>query len=329
MNESLAQSLADRFDELGLRIIEPLDLAELPTRETVAATLAHGDSRAAYHVAHADPLTVSSNDWVQPHHERSERLLLVGPRVTERSAAMFRQLGIDYIDTAGNALIDFPGVHIDVRGRRSVQGAKADSPRMTRGGVNLFSRKRAQVIFALLSWPELLSMPVRQLATAAGASLGQTQETLELLTQYSYLDDRRELTPLLHDRLIDQWTISFPSGLGSAANTGRFSGEWRNLDAKDSAIYVGGEAAVPDLLRPETATLYTVEYPTEFIRARRWRRDDDHPNIFLRHRFWRSEGDETQPGIHPAPWLLVYADLIASNDARQREAAQQLRERHR
>jgi len=329
MDNQLAQSIADRFDEFGLRFAEPVDLTEIPHLDTIPVTLAHEHGRASYRVGYADTLTFSASDWVKPHYAGNERLLLLGPRVTERSAEMFRQLHINYLDAAGNAFIAFGGVHIDVRGRRAQAPVGAGSPRLTRGGVNLFSVKRSQVIFAVLSWPELLGRPIREISRAAGVSLGQAQETLELLAQYGFLDDRRRFQGSQRDRLIDQWATAFPAGLGSEAKTRRFSGVWRGFDPGEMAVYLSGEAGVPALLRPETVVLYSEEFPTELIRAHRWRRNEAQPNIFFRHRFWQPLDAPVTPGIYEAPWLLVYADLLAANDSRQREAAEHVREQHR
>ncbi|NUL45747.1 hypothetical protein F7P69_11165 [Cellulosimicrobium funkei] len=329
MDAQLAQELADRFDELGLRFLEPIDLTELPSEATASATLAHQQGHAQYHVGYSDTLTLSSMGWVKPHYVEHNRLLLVGPRVTERSAEKFRRLGINYIDQAGNAFITFNGVHIDVRGRRDLHRVPTSAPRLTRGGVNLFSVKRSQVIFTILSWPDLLDGPVREIATTSTVSLGQAQGTLDLLMQYGYLDDEKRFAPGRRDLLIDHWTASFPSGLGSAGKAGRYSGDWASLRVGETSVYVSGEAAVPELLRPETAVLYTEDFPIELIRSHRWRRNDDQPNIFLRQKFWQPSHAPARPGVHEAPWLLVYADLLASNDGRQHEVAKHIREDHR
>ncbi|WP_413544239.1 type IV toxin-antitoxin system AbiEi family antitoxin [Citricoccus nitrophenolicus] len=329
MDEQLAQELADRFDEFGLRFLEPIDLNELPTEDTVSATLAHQEGHAPYQVGCSDTLTLSSMGWVRRHYAEHDRLLLVGPRVTERSAERLRLLGINYIDQAGNAFITFNGVHIDVRGRRALRPSATKAPRLTRGGVNLFSVKRSQVIFTILSWPDLLDGPVREIATASMVSLGQAQGTLDLLMQYGYLDEEKHFAPSRRELLIDHWTASYPSGLGSEGKAGRYSGDWASLRVGDASVYVSGEAAVPELLRPETATLYTEEFPIELIRSHRWRRNDEQPTIFLRRQFWRPSDAPAGPGVHEAPWLLVYADLLASNDGRQHEVAQRIREDHR
>jgi len=326
VQESLVMALADRFDELGLRFAEPIDLADLPDKEVVEATLVHASGRERYSVAYSASLTMSALEWARGPYVSSDRLLLLGPRVTERSAEMFRALEINYLDQAGNAFIAFDGVHIDVRGRRATGAPpRGDSAaRATRGGVNLFSPKRSQVVFALLSWDELLDAPLRQIAQVAGVSLGQAQETVELLMQYGYLDEQRRFLRGVREHLIDQWTAAFPAGLGSSGKTSRFSGDFADLVAGDTVVYISGEAAVPSTLRPETLVLYSDEFPTKLIRARGWHRDDDTPNIFLRHQFWHP-ADPADVGVRTAPWLLVYADLMASRDSRQREVAQQIR----
>lgn len=329
MDDQLARTFAERFDEFGLRFLDAIDLTEIPHSDTVLMMLSHEQGRATYRVGYAETLTLSAADWVKAHFVGDERLLLLGPRVTERSAEMFRQLRINYLDAAGNAFISFDGVHIDVRGRRAQEPTGIGVPRLTRGGVNLFSAKRSQVIFAVLSWPELLERPVREIADAAGVSLGQAQETLELLTQYRFLDDRRRFQKSRREQLIDQWASAFPMGLGADSKTGRFSGDWGNFDPGQAAVYVSGEAGVPTLLRPETAVLYTEDFPTELIRTHRWRRNEARPNLFFRHQFWRPLTASARPGVYQAPWLLVYADLLAANDSRQREAAEQLREQQR
>lgn len=329
MDDGLARSIAERFDEFGLRFMDSIDLGQIPDRDTIPLTISHEQGQATYRVGYADTLALSSLGWAQPSYMGKERLLLVGPRVTERTAEILRQSGINYLDSAGNAFITFDGVHIDVRGRRAPGTVGEGLPRLTRGGVNLFSAKRSQVIFVLLSWPELLGSPVRMISRAAGVSLGQAQETLELMTQYGYLDDRKQIEGTRRERLIDQWVAAFPMGLGSEAKTARFSGEWRGFDPGETIVSVSGEAAVPSLLRSETAVLYTDEFPTELIRAHRWRRNEAQPNIFLRRQFWRPLDAPARHVIHEAPWLLIYADLLASNDSRQREAAEYLREQQR
>ena len=328
MDEQLAALFAEKLAEFGLRFSESVTLSDVPFKALTQVTLSHGCGNAVYKVGYADILTSYSLGWILPHIQSGEKVLLLGPRVTERSAERLRQMGINYLDAAGNAYISFDGVLIDIRGRRSQDLAISVETGKAKGEVNLFSTKRAQVIFVLLVWPELLSEPIRVIAKTAGVSVGRAQETIDLLRRLDFLDHRRQLIKSRKKVLIDQWSAAFPTGIGAAGKALHFSGNWQNLNALDSPVYISGDAAFHELLKPETAVFYSEEIPYELIRANRWRRDDSRPNIFLRKQFWKDPYIEVKNGLHTAPWLLIYADLLASNDSRQREAAKQLREQH-
>jgi hypothetical protein len=94
------------------------------------------------------------------------------------------------------------------------------------------------------------------------------------------------------------------------------------------AIWVSGEQAVPHLLRPASTTLYVRELDRNLAIANRWRSDGE-PNIVVRRKFWNApEGDGEPSGTPPAPWPLVYADLLESQDPRARNAATELVDRY-
>ncbi|MFT4188684.1 MAG: type IV toxin-antitoxin system AbiEi family antitoxin [Aeromicrobium sp.] len=326
MDERSARDLTDRWAELGLRLVPSVRLVDVPEGRPVEAVLEHTQGRQSFQVVHMSSLTESSLRASRLVGAADGRLLVLGPRVTERSARAFRLLGVNYLDAAGNAWVTFGGVHIDVRGRQRV-AAGSTSERATRpggGAVNLFSAKRAQVVFAILAWERLLSRPLRELAHAAGVSLGQAQQTRELLIRYGFLDERKQFLPGQRDRLLDQWANAYPTGLGAIETASPFSGEISGLDAGEHVVYVSGESAAPHLRHPETLTLYSDGLPVDLIRRRRWRRDTENPNILVRQTFWRAPDGEF-PGLQAAPWPLVYADLLASGEARQRDAAEQVR----
>src|SRR4051812_15945992 len=122
------------------------------------------------------------------------------------------------LDIAGNACVEFSNVLIDVRGRRRPMDARRPDP----VSGNLFSRGRAQVIFALLAWPQLWDEPQRGLARAAGVSLGQAHNTLALLAEAGYdgVGPRRGQTALLH-----LWAAAFPIGPARHLTLATYRGE--------------------------------------------------------------------------------------------------------
>lgn len=339
MSVEIAARLQQRIDELGLRLDVPGRLvAVIGDSPWVVPGLI--EFRGVLHqsgVVYLREMTMESlASRVPSDRMGSESLLVLGPRITERSAALLRKLKINYLDEAGNASIRFDTVLIDVRGRRPAVKpslAKGSSDKRS-GAVNLFSTKRAQVIFVLLQWPELANTQVRIIAHAAQVSLGQVHDTLSLLQELGYLDSVSSSSRRLRrtSELLDLWASSYASGLRSSVSLYELEGSSPDFQqGLDWRIFVSGEAAVPEYLRPETLTLY-IEKPSakELIVANRWR-SGPNPNVFLQRRFWNDPHEEETPfsnssKVLPAPAVLVYADLLASSDSRQKNVAQLFRE---
>jgi hypothetical protein len=244
--------------------------------------------------------------------------------VPDATGEAFRRAGIRYLDEAGNAWISFGSVLVDVRGRRR-RGSKQRSP-MPHG--NLFSPGSARVIFVLLAWPVLWQATRRDVAHAAGVSLGKAHDVLGMLDEGGFGPNAMQRS---NGELLDLWAAAYPTGLARSLLLGTFHGSVEGVQSADGSdpLYVSGEAATADLLRPATLELYVAELKPRLALVNRWRTDGP-LNITIRRSFWREPGGvrETGGSPRPAPWPLVYADLAASNDPRVRTAAGDWRDRH-
>lgn len=247
--------------------------------------------------------------------------------ISPRSADSFRRAGIQYVDAAGNAWVEFGDVLIDVRGRRPSPDVRR-RPRATAG--NLFSTARAQVAFALLAWPSLWDAPQRDLARAAGVSLGQANNALVLFRESGLgpgsSGHRAELLNL--------WAAAFPSGLAQKLTLVTYRGSVGPVEKvhAEDAVFVSGEAAAGDLLRPASLAIYVEQLDPRLPIVNRWRSDGS-PNIVVRRKFWTTPETSTHDydgpltGVRNAPWPLVFADLLASDDPRVRSTAAEWRKR--
>lgn len=259
-------------------------------------------------------------------------LLVLGARITPRNADHLRELGINFIDINGNAYFSFGNVLVDVRGRSGDRLASQYQARATVS--NLFTPKRAQIIFALISWPEIVNAPLREIARVAGVSVGFAQRTVAALEAAGYIRaiaggrEGRRLNDI--DSLIDGWVASFRAAFGSPERTRAFRGQFDReaLSEEGAPVYVSGEAAADWIARNSTWTLYSDEIPREAAAAGRWVARASDSNIFVRPVFWNEPEASQGPRLRTAPPLLVYADLMTSGDSRQREAAGHLRSEH-
>lgn len=300
-------------------------------------TLSRAGARARYAALITRSMTLSSLAH-GPIPRPPYPLLMVGSQVTRRSATSLRDAGIQFVDTLGNAFIEFDGVLVEVQGRTDPDSrAPETSGHVTRGRqpTNMFSSRRAQVIFALLAWPELATGRVREVAHAAGTSVGQAHDALAQLQQSGFLDPVSKRLGRTGE-LLDYWTAAYPTGLGRRLEIAQYHGDISHPISKpdpDQHIYLSGESADGvDIARPTTLTVYIDTLDPRLPITNRWSSSPEHMrNIFVRRKFWVSprpvEESAAATGRN-APWPLVYADLLAGADARLSEVARAWRAHH-
>ncbi|WP_433576569.1 type IV toxin-antitoxin system AbiEi family antitoxin [Nocardia brasiliensis] len=292
--------------------------------ETAVVEIGRRGFSASYRMAWLPHPTLSEVARLDSY-DRNHRLLVAGPRISSRTADSLREAHIDYADQAGNAHLEFGPVLIDVRGRRN-HDTRSSHPA---ADANLFSTKRMQVLFVLLTWPNIADMSVRTIADAAGTSVGIAQSTLDIMKEADYLLGR---SLQRRDELLDLWAAAFRGSLLSKIRVATFEGNIQGW-APPPNYFVSGESAVEDIWRPQTLTIYAERFdPLEAIRSG-WRKSDE-PNIEIRRKFWNVPHSATFPNQSSAfkqsaaPPLLIYADLITSKEPRQTEVAKALRRKH-
>ncbi|MEV6908320.1 type IV toxin-antitoxin system AbiEi family antitoxin [Amycolatopsis sp. NPDC051071] len=256
--------------------------------------------------------------------------LLFTTHLSEPIAERLRARGIDYVDAAGNAHLAWDDVLIDVRGRRKPTTLAG---RASSRGAGAFGRAGLQVLFILLSWPETATFPYRSLAALSGVSLGTVKTVIEELTGAGYLYERGNERRLARGaEPLDRWSEAYSISLDVALALGEFTASdlswWRDAEAElvSLGVQVGGEAGaslIDPHLRPASLTLYATQLPVQLIGRHRLARAENDGNVHVRTRFWKEPFPKRQPWIVPS--TLIYADLLASGDPRQREHGDRIR----
>lgn len=261
--------------------------------------------------------------------------LLVAPRITPEIGEQCRALSLSFIDMAGNAFLQAAGVFVLVSGRRPPL-EKTVGVASRRAG----TAASLKVIFALLCRPELWGASYREIGQMAGVSLGAIGGVFEDLAVRGMIvggtrgSKRRLLEPR---RLLDEWVVNYPIKLRPKLNVRRFRASdplwWQGLDVTRYGARWGGEVAAEKLtrfLKPGTCTLY-IQADREGQNRKRLilenkLRADPNGDIALLDAFWGFPDSPSFPDI--APLLLVYADLLETQDPRSHETAQIIRERY-
>jgi hypothetical protein len=256
-------------------------------------------------------------------------LLVAVPYVDGAAAERARELGLDFVDKAGNAHLRGPGLYVFVTGRRPVAKPRPiRAPRaLTPAGL--------RVVFALLIRPQLADVRLRELAAETGVALGTVAAVIEDLTARGHVtpqgsDEKRLLDPR---RLAEEWTLLYPVRLRPKLLRGRYRAPdaawWEKARIPEGRGVFGGEVAADRLtghLKPARVTLYVWGTPDEVILKNRLR-PDERGEVEILEAFWTPiEGDAAAHQV--APPLLVYADLMATGDPRNLEVARLVRERY-
>ena len=297
-----------------------------------------GDDNAVLRILHGDTATkfvaeVQKTDRGQitaalktRAHLQPHPTLLIAPYIARQTAERCREIGIQFIDGAGNAYLEMPGLFVFVAGQPRKAGvaiAKPNYQALTPTGLRL--------IFMLLTKPQLLNAPYRELAKAAGIAIGGVGRAIK------DLELRRYLTPegngprrlLAEDQLREEWAAHYSVKLRPKLHPRRFTriitnafdtDWWNRTDLHPYGAVWGGEVAADILtsyLRPETVTIYA-HGPVEPLMTKFRLKPDPQGDIEILQAFWHKDNEENKS---TAPPLLIYADLMASDNSRSIETA--------
>lgn len=257
--------------------------------------------------------------------------LLIAEHITPALADELRAQHIPFLDAAGNAYIDQPNVLVWVTGRKPA--AKEVQQPVGRA----FQPTGLQVLFALLCHPEWANLPYRELAVKAGVAHGTVGWVMPDLQQQGFVADLngKRGTRRLYDgeRLLALWTDAYARQLRPRTLISRYYvptlDGWQDWPLAKAQW--GGEPAAALLtryLKPGELTIYADKLPGLLAARHKFAKEADvgHKAVVeVRRRFWHFPEDTNEPCVSP---VLVYADLLATGDARCIETAKRLYEEH-
>jgi len=304
-------SFAGRKGQKALTIEIRLDSVKLKYRVEIKAAITKSDKML---------LAMKNKETGLP-------VMLMTHYVNPEMAEELRQIGLEFIDSAGNMFINQPPVFVFIKGNKLKEPVRCAIKRA-------FKKAGLKLIFALLTTPGLENATYREIAVAAGVSLGSIDYIMAELKEMGFLRRRGDNSLYLaqKDDLVKRWVMAYPEQLRPKLTLGTFRGpeKWwlhGRLPSQDT-MWSGEVAAhkMTDYLHPETVTIYCRPQKLNGLLLSNRLSRDPVGNIEILEKFWNND-DKSAYGelVHP---LLVYADLIASGDPRNAEAAEKIYEQH-
>ena len=254
--------------------------------------------------------------------------IVVTRKMTSEMARECRNMGVQFLDTHGNAFLKVAGLFVYVEGRTDP---------LTQGIGSLFNptsfglvtSSKLRLVFVLLTQAEFIQKPFREIAKSAGISLGAVSAVFSDLTERGYIKTSNKLGRQLLNTssLQNEWVVNFDARLRPKLLLGRYRSAqpnwWEKADLSNYGGAWGGEVAADRLtgyLRPVTCTIYLAA-DTATSNVQKLVRDhrllpDPQGDVELLEAFWPFTDNTV------CPPLLVYADLLGSLDPRNLEAAE-------
>ncbi len=257
-----------------------------------------------------------------------EKWLLVSQYISKPNRALLKERGINHLDASGNCYIRQGSLFL------YINDAPVTAQRQVATG-KLWKATGLKLVFALLQNPGLVYGTYREVANAAGIALGTMGPLLQELEKEGYIGKTQGGARLEHrERLLERWSENFSTNLRPKLLQGRFrfvlakdKANWRKLKAPH--LWWGGEPAgglLTGYLHPEKFTLYSEMPKTEVLKQLRLM-PDVNGEVELLTVFWNTSTTISDHAFC-APTMLVYAELNASLDSRNRETAQRIKEKY-
>jgi hypothetical protein len=258
----------------------------------------------------------------------AQHTLLISSPLSPDMAERCRDIGLQFIDTAGNAYInDGAGIYVHVTGRR---GNAERQPTAD----NTMTPAALKLMFAALAEPALLNAPYRDISIRARISTGAISKAFDTLESRELIGTAAGGTRMVRtpELFLNEWASGYAGRIKPKLRTYRFASDDvdRFLDwvPKLGKSAYGGEQAAMHLtghLRPEAYTVYAdMDDPKalqDIVKHGRLRADPQ-GRIDIVEMFWNPEHFvEWFPSVPPH---LVYADLMATHDSRNITVARQI-----
>lgn len=254
-------------------------------------------------------------------HEKP--LIIVANRIFPKIKEQLRMGKIAYLEANGNCFLNPKGHYIWIDGQKPDTVSK-------KTGNRAFTKTGAKVVFYFLLDENYANAPYRFIAELAQIALGNIGWIISGLEDLGFLVklDKHQWKLQNKPALLQKWTDTYEKKLKPSLEIGTFRflkdeefNNWKSLKLNPEKSWWGGEPAgdiLTNYLRPEILTIYTEETRMELIKNYRLI-PDPKGNVKVYKKFWQI--DISKKTVHP---LLVYADLLSTNDSRCIETAQKI-----
>ncbi len=257
---------------------------------------------------------------------QKEIFLVASNYITPSAKRLLKEYRISYLDSGGN-------IHLKLnKGLIFIEG-KHVKPPSEKYKNRAFTKVGAKLIYTLLREPSYADLNYRSLSEISTCSLGSISKIMDHLKKEQFIINlpNKKIKLIQQDKLMAKWIETLKNQLLPAMLIGKYnfprSKKWHEINLKQKQGYRwGGEVAASILtknLRPQEYTIYTSKKSSELMKDFKLT-PDKNGELSVYREFWNDGSTQTKSAtVDP---VLIYAELMASSDSRNIEAANDIKE---
>jgi len=269
-------------------------------------------------------------DTLIKYNNQYDPFVIIAARIFPSIKSQLQQNNIAYIEANGNLFFNKHHQFIWIENNPPIKIEENHRNRV-------YTKTGLKVVFEFLNQKDLIHQPYRNIATIANTAVGNVTNIIKGLKEEGYVLqlNKKEILFKNKEDLFNKWTEAYEQNLKPTLKMGNFKFvnedhfyNWQNIHLQQSKTVWGGEPAgdlLTNHLRPEKLTLYSDESRNELMKNYKLV-PDEKGNISVYKKFWQESGQNDENKT--APVMVVYADLITTNDKRTRETAKLIYERY-
>lgn len=252
-------------------------------------------------------------------------LLVIAERILPPVKKALQEKGIAYLETNGNAFLQNPPLYIHIDTHPPI---RKDKPVTNRA----FTKTGLKAVFHFLNNKDAINDNFRKIAADTGIALGNIKYIIDGLTEAGYIlkANRNDIRLKNITTLLERWIAGYRETLKPSLFTGTFRfpdkqaiQNWRSLNLQLIDAAWGGEPAgdlLTDYLKANHLQLYTPLPKNQVMQQ--WKLiPDKNGELEVYKQFWQKT---TEVPAQTVPPLLIYTDLLITEDPRCIETAERI-----
>ena len=263
---------------------------------------------------------------------KPENVFIFSLYITPHWGEYLAEKGFNFVDLGGNSRLKIGDSYYHM-----VLGKKRVKPPESKQGIR---SQGYRVIFTLLAEPKLVASSVRNIASNAGVSKTAVADRLQILEQDGYLQsDKNTRQIVAYDKLLTHWLEGYKETVEPKLTIARFKTAESDPVEREKIypeIFMesdikwawGGLTASNKMTggyRDNSTTIHVESFYMENFASLRAMPDESGDLVIMRMAGPISMKGAVKNTMHP---LLIYTQLITSDDEKARDAAADIYDRY-